>query len=140
VLKWALWAIVALLALLGAVFLAIFVYTMVGASDTELAQAEGRTFGLGVTDTKCLPKALTILQERQPLLIPFYEASFLDACLDSSAPSEELCRGVPDPLDEEARMTWSEELCRESRATTIACSSLVSQIIFFCAERPSRPG
>ena len=137
-LKWALWGTVAFLAFIGAVFLAFFAYTLVGASDTEIAQKEGRAFGVGVSQTQCLTKALTILEERHPFWIPFYESTFLEACLDSSAPSEELCRDVPDPLDEEARVTWSDEFCRESQARTIVCHTLVSQVIHLCAKRPAR--
>jgi hypothetical protein len=127
-------------ALVGAAFLSFTAYSVVAASDNELAEDQGRAFGSGAIDVACFTKAMAILRERRPLLIPFYESSFLDACLESSAASEGLCRGVPLPSEVEARATWSSSICRDSGTSSVACGALVTNIVVLCAERSAKTG
>jgi hypothetical protein len=126
---------VALLAAIGAAFIALMVWVSFATSDSEQAVREGRAAGTGGSDESCLSAALVKLEQRQPLWFTFYESTFLSECLRVSDATDRFCKDVPDFSSEEARMAWGERHCRDVDASSLACHSLVFQVQAHCLER-----
>ena len=128
-------SVLGVLALVGVVFIALISWAWLATRDSDQAQEEGRVAGTGATDQSCLAQAISRIEDRQPSLAAFYEATFLSECLSVSRATDEFCVGVPDISDQEARAVFSESRCLPVSAGRMACYSLFFQVNAHCARR-----
>jgi hypothetical protein len=139
VLRVLLFSLFGILALFGVVFIGLISWAWLATLDSENAEEEGRTAGVGATDQGCLEQAVSQIEKRKPLFVAFYEATFLSECLAVSRATEAFCAGVPDISDQAGRAVFNESRCSSVNASRFACYSLFTQVNAHCAQRADRP-
>ena len=139
-LRYLLFAGVAVLAIIGVLFLALLLWAMRGVTLAEEAGVAGRDFGTASTDVGCLAAAVERHTGGYSGHFSLDEAEFLRECLKVASPTEAFCENIPLPSDEDDSKEWYEARCAEAGIAVESCANLFSAQQYHCLERNSQSG
>ena len=104
------------------------------------AMEEGRDFGRGVDNQRCLDEGITRHKNANGLAELIVVNLFTRTCLEASRPTAGFCDNVPRAIEFVNSARWQREQCeRHSLSQERACGQLFQQVQQFCEQRNQRP-
>jgi hypothetical protein len=106
------------------------------------ARAEGTAYAPGKTNEQCVTEALrrTAAAGDLELITRTCAGFFLDACLESSEPSPDVCAGVPPSSEMMTTVAWRMKECqRRGQPDAQSCGQTLEHLQTFCTARAATP-
>jgi len=123
----------------GAAGLGVYLWRQHGREFVEGGQqgfGEGREFGRSSNSQGCLTEAVARHRRAASFGEMFGVNLFLRGCLDTAAPTDGFCDGVPRPLEFLRAAQWGQEQChRHGLSVERQCGQLFAQVQQYCAAR-----
>ena len=128
-------SILAALALAGLIFVSLMVWAFYEMGRVEAAQDDARAFAAHADEAACVAETVSRLEACDGFVCGSEANYFIWECLRHGEPTEDFCRGIPDPEEEANDFEWAKDRCQTVQAEEGTCAAALYRIQQHCYDR-----